>query len=323
MGTRASDQSLVRDLAKANPDKVTPCFGYHPWFAHWIAIEPATSKEEHYRSLFLGGSPKPESIDALDKLLTCLPEPISLQSVLSEVRQNLIDFPNAMLGEVGIDRAARIPFMPPSPPPYVEDDGKRELSPFTIPQSHQMAIFEAQLELAVDLKRNVSVHSVKSQQATGELLARMKTKHGSAWNAISIDLHSCGFSAQSWLEIEKKHANVYLSLSTVINSRSPAHRDLIAACAPHRILAESDYHAIRYLPQQTWDMVRTIAEVKKWRIEDEWTYTDQDTNVEQWGVVKRLEENWKRFQIADHIPVKRKRDRRQLELDTDESDSEF
>lgn len=27
MGTRASDQSLVRDLAKANPDKVTPCFG--------------------------------------------------------------------------------------------------------------------------------------------------------------------------------------------------------------------------------------------------------------------------------------------------------
>lgn len=109
----------------------------------------------------------------------------------------------------------------------------------------------------------------------------------------------------------------------MINSRSPAHRDLIAACAPHRILAESDYHAIRYLPQQTWDMVRTIAEVKKWRIEDEWTYTDQDTNVEQWGVVKRLEENWKRFQIADHIPVKRKRDRRQLELDTDESDSEF
>lgn len=206
--------------------------GYHPWFAHWIAIEPATSKEEHYRSLFLGGSPKPESIDALDKLLTCLPEPISLQSVLSEVRQNLIDFPNAMLGEVGIDRAARIPFMPPSPPPYVEDDGKRELSPFTIPQSHQMAIFEAQLELAVDLKRNVSVHSVKSQQATGELLARMKTKHGSAWNAISIDLHSCGFSAQSWLEIEVRNNDLTLPLLIETNMTSSYRRSMLMSIYP-------------------------------------------------------------------------------------------
>ncbi|KAI0081089.1 Metallo-dependent hydrolase [Panus rudis PR-1116 ss-1] len=322
MATRPSDQSLVRDLAKANPDRVTPCFGYHPWFSHWIALDPSKSKEEHYRSLFLDNS-NTQNTDAFERLVALLPPPISLTAILSELRQNLTDFPNAMLGEVGLDRACRIPFVAPSDPPYVENESRRELSPFTIPLSHQLAVLEAQLELAVQLKRNVSVHSVKSQQATTELLDKMKAKYRKDWDAISIDMHSCGLSAQTWQNIEKKHANVYLSLSTVINSRSPSHKELIAACAPHRILVESDYNDIRYLTRQTWDMVRTIAEVKGWRIESEWTYTDEDVDVEKWGVVKRLEDNWLRFQSANHIPVKRRRDRRKMELDSDESDAEW
>ena len=84
-----------------------------------------------------------------------------------------------------------------------EHYSRRELSPFTTPLPHQLAILEAQLDVAVEMRRNVSCHSVKSQQATVDLLIKMKTKHGrAAWEAISVDLHSCGLSAQSWSDVE-------------------------------------------------------------------------------------------------------------------------
>lgn len=122
---------------------------------------------------------------------------------------------------------------------------------------------------------------------------------------------------------QRAHANVYLSLSTVINSRSPAHKDLIASCASHRILVESDFYNLTDLPQQNWEMVRTIAEVKNWKVEDDWLYTEQHIAPEDWGVVKRLEDNWNRFKNAKHVPIKRKRNKRQLALDSDESDPEL
>ena len=99
-----------------------------------------------------------------------------------------------MLGEVGIDRSARVPF------DYRLEN--RELSRFTVPFEHQIAVLEAQLDLAVKFKRNVSFHSVKSASHTVELLNRMQTKHGNDWYRISIDLHSCGVSPDLWKSIE-------------------------------------------------------------------------------------------------------------------------
>ncbi|KAI0363618.1 Metallo-dependent hydrolase [Pilatotrama ljubarskyi] len=308
MATRRSDQKLVADLARAHLDKVVPCFGYHPWFYHWISLTSAASKDSHYRDLFLPSSTpaKPEHVSAFDRLLPFLPDPIPLSDVLEDVRARLSEFPNAMLGEVGIDRACRIPYASPADPPYSsasssEDGGApRELSPFTTPLEHQLAILEAQLALAIELKRNVSLHSVKCQQATVELLDRMKGKYGDAWLRISVDLHSCGLSAQTWQQISKRHPNVFLSLSTAINARSPAHRALVAACAADRILVESDFHDVRLSAPYTWYMLRTVADVKGWRVEDAWDYDEQREEEGEWGAVRRLEENWKLFVRGGH-----------------------
>lgn len=156
----------------------------------------ATSKDDHYRSLFLGHSSvsAADHIAIYEKLAPELPVPVSLAHVLSELRRNLEAFPGAMLGEVGLDRVFRVPF------DY--HAARRQLTPFTVPLEHQLAVLEAQLDIAVELGRNISMHGVKSQAATLALLARMKAKHGGTWSRINIDLHSCGLSPETWRDIE-------------------------------------------------------------------------------------------------------------------------
>lgn len=150
----------------------------------------------------MDSSPKPNSVDAFEKLLAHLPEPILLADVLSELRGNLASSPDAMLGEVGLDRVCRIPYAPPAATPYASNAEAHDRSPFTIPLAHQLAILEAQLDLAVELRRNVSLHSVKSQEATVTLLDKMKEKHKEKWTGISIDMHSCGVSVETLKDIQ-------------------------------------------------------------------------------------------------------------------------
>jgi len=167
--------------------------GYHPWFSHHISLtDPPLPKEQHYRALLKPGEAHEDSFKAA---LEHMPEPTPLTSILSTLKQNLTAFPNAMIGEVGLDRAFRVPINYYTSP--------RHLTRFTIPIEHQLAILEAQLELAVEMKRNVSIHSVKAQQATIQLLNSQRKMHGAEkWNTISVDMHSCGLSVESWKDLE-------------------------------------------------------------------------------------------------------------------------
>lgn len=131
--------------------------GFHPWFAHWIsAEEDVPSKEAHYQKLFSTqlasstGSGKNEENDLFEEMLRHLPDPIPLADCLSSIRSHFQEFPEAMLGEVGLDRSARIPIDPSAE--------ARRLSPFLLPFEHQLVILEAQLNLAVEMKRNISLH---------------------------------------------------------------------------------------------------------------------------------------------------------------------
>jgi Tat protein secretion system quality control protein TatD with DNase activity len=169
-------------------------------------LDSSFDKEEHYRHLFLPTSVRTTHLDEANSnddaleiefrtLLPSLPSPRPLSEVLFEVRENLTAFPNAMLGEVGLDRAFRVPLDYDAVP--------RVLTSFSIPLEHQLTVLEAQIDLAVELGRNVSLHSVRAQQATLDLLARMKNKHGAKkWNRISVDMHSCGLSPQTWRDVE-------------------------------------------------------------------------------------------------------------------------
>ncbi|KXN88839.1 Cut9-interacting protein scn1 [Leucoagaricus sp. SymC.cos] len=293
MASRNTDQVLVRDLASAYPSKVIPCFGYHPWFSHCIALDASLSKEEHYQKHFLETQKviTQEHRDAFNAILPSLPSPSPLSVILDQLRLNLSAFPNAMVGEVGTDRSFHVPF------DFYERP--RRKTPFNVPIDHQLAILEAQLDAAVKLGRNTSIHSVHLQQATADLLDRLAEKHGESFYCISFNLHSCGLSSETWRVIEKKHPNVYISLSTVVNGRSSGYKALIATCADDRILAESDYDSIDMSTSQTWDMVKTIAEIKEWKIETSWA---DDLEEKEWGVVHHLKRNWERFCAGNHTP---------------------
>lgn len=124
-----------------------------------------------------------------------LPQPRSLQDILSEVRSYLELIPDAMLGEVGLDRAFRVPasksaikehqtsereLLPSDPQPANHDEETgcnshtlalrgKSLTSLTIPISHQHHVLMEQIGVAVQLSRNVSLHSVRAPEATVNL----------------------------------------------------------------------------------------------------------------------------------------------------------
>jgi len=287
MATRSDDQEKVARLAADWPDKVTPCFGYHPWFTHTISLmDTLPSKEEHYASVLLPAEDvNSEHMAMLQEMLPLLPEPRLLTDIISEVRKNLSSHPQAILGEVGLDRAFRIPMRPyPSPSP-------RKLSPFTVPMQHQLSILEAQLAVAVELERNVSMHNVKCQQVSVELFKRMKDRHKEKWGKLNVDLHSCGFSSETWKDVERNYPNVFLSLSIAINAKHGGLRALIEAASPDRLLVETDWNDITHSTESLWEILMLIAEVKGWRVEETW---EEEARGEP-GAVRRIEQNWSSF----------------------------
>ncbi|KAI4518018.1 hypothetical protein K525DRAFT_156170, partial [Schizophyllum commune Loenen D] len=324
MATRRADQARVAALARAHPARVVPGFGYHPWFSHQIyvpeGVDPASLGER--AGLVQDPTPKkdekPPKWAIFQDLLTRLPDPVCITDVLDELRRNLKAFPGAILGEVGLDRAFRVPMSgkyagegegeaEPSNSAFAgkEDHATKSatnkdsqdasptptLSPFTVPITHQLAILEAQVALAITLRAmGESVHARRDIAAnhTVEFLGRMKERYGDRWRAISVDLHSCGLSAEVWRTVEAAHPNAFLSLSTGINMRQPhgsapsssnpsssnapppipkSLSTLIRSAHPSRILAESDWHDAGESGQRTWEMLNIIAKVKGWDVE--------------------------------------------------------
>lgn len=191
MASRAQDQEIVAkfadacgvrslavsDLLEVGTTKVVPSFGWHPWFSHQIyddSLFPSTdspngtSKLDHYKSVIV---PSPDDLEFLSRL----PNPRSLSVYIAETRSYLIKYPFALVGEIGIDRTFRIP-QPDAPSASHSEgltpggrDGKR-LTPYRVDMDHQRKIFKAQLKLAGELSRPVSVHGVGAHGTLFEAL---------------------------------------------------------------------------------------------------------------------------------------------------------
>ncbi|OAA68983.1 Deoxyribonuclease, TatD [Cordyceps fumosorosea ARSEF 2679] len=209
MATRSQDQDLVAQVAAAHGlagrrlpadgagCKVVPSFGWHPWFAHQLyddtpssaddAAPPTYSpaddtpaaaivaKHAHYRAVL---QPVPPA-DA-DAFLDSLPDPAPLSAFIASTRARLAAHPLALVGEMGLDKASRIPepASPSSTTAAVEEGltpGSREdrrLSPYRVSLSHQRAVLAAQLTLAGRERRAVSLHGVQAHGVLHDAVSR-------------------------------------------------------------------------------------------------------------------------------------------------------
>ena len=344
MATRGQDQQLVADAAaKFGLDHkklesqqvpleqwrgVVPSFGWHPWFSHQVmddskhTSQHSISREQkiaHYRQNL---APEPEDSD----FLVQLPDPLPLSTLLHQTREHLETYPYALVGEIGLDKAFRLPeaWLP------VQEDARdesltpggregRRLSPYRVLMDHQIVVLSAQLSLAGEMDRAVSVHGV---QAHGilfetirktwkghekEVLSRNESKRRrSVSNAHELDteflpperqvktakyppricLHS--YSGPVDFVREYLHpsvpAEVYFSFSVVINFSTAAtskSEEVVKAVPGDKILVESDMHtAGPDMDAKLEDMTRRICTLKGWSLSDG---------------MKQLRQNWKIF----------------------------
>lgn len=173
-GVTQTSRSQLYDVQESNgrrPCQIIPSFGWHPWFSHQLyddkplsdpageAVSSDTFKMTHYKSVL---EPSPEDKDFLQSL----PTPRPLSEYLSQTRRRLERYPFALIGEIGLDRAFRVPDHreesstqgDPSLTPGTRD-GKR-LTPYRVSMNHQRYILKAQLNLAGEFNRAASVHGV-------------------------------------------------------------------------------------------------------------------------------------------------------------------
>ena len=188
--SRGQDQDLISQIAsrfspykdaldeKSRSKVVVPGFGRHPWYSHELFDDRETSEKvdsiQHYKSVLTTQGEHDED------LLRQLPEPQSLTKFLEMTEQRLRDHPYALVGEIGLDKAFRIPqsWQP-------EEKAKRDtsvtpgarqgrtLSPYRVQMSHQKIILETQLRLAAKHRRAVSVHGVQAHGAVYEVLSKL------------------------------------------------------------------------------------------------------------------------------------------------------
>lgn len=281
---------------------------------HGVLSLSDDQKVEHYQSVL---TPKSEDRD----FLLALPDPRPFSHFLEETRQYLQRYPFALIGEVGLDKGFRLPEAWLPEQRSKRDDtltpGGREgrrLSPYRVSMDHQKRVLLAQLRLAGELNRAVSVHGVQAHGILFETLAETWKGHerkpvgkrkkqrelgmeaedkpgepASEANPKPYPPRICLHSYSGPADPVKQYTNaaipvdIFFSFSSVINFSSPTTKseDAIKAVPDDCILIESDLHtAGDRMDGYLEEIVRKICELKGWSLED--------------GLLQ-LGRNWKRF----------------------------
>jgi Tat protein secretion system quality control protein TatD with DNase activity len=322
--TRIEDQDVMASIAKKHTPliltkdtKVIPGFGYHPWFSHTfyddvsisIAAESINTPEirkEHYQKVLL---PAPE-----DDVIAILPALTPLSTALDLIRKNLQAYPLAMVGEIGLDKPFRIP--EPWPDRATEDAAmalgpkdrprggrcRRPLSLMKVDMEHQKKVLLAQLRIAGEFGRAVSVHGVgchgiltdviKQSWAGNEKLSGRSRRRKEKQDAMQdqserteadaktpFPLRICLHSFSGTVDSIKPYfasnvpAEMFLTFAWCNNfsteSSGRKAEEVIKWVPEKALLVESDLHSVGAKSDEVMEnMARKICEVRGWTLEN-------------------------------------------------------
>ena len=167
---------------------------------------------------------------------------------LQQLRELLHEHPTAIVGEIGLDKAATTP-----------DTGKCEFEA-------QLQCFRMQLELAAEMNRAVSVHSVRCH---GQMLSLLREIADDLPPAVA--LHSFTGSSQivdSLVKMPKGAGQkIYFGFSKSVNLRrqqQPSKKllEVLAAVPLDRLLLESDQHSAEQAVSELDEMCLVLANAK-------------------------------------------------------------
>jgi Tat protein secretion system quality control protein TatD with DNase activity len=340
MATRPEDQQLVAETAdQLGPSsailddntRVVPSFGWHPWFSHqlfdesdYAGRESLTEEEKysHYQAVL---SPKPDGLE----FLRSLPDPRPLSPFLAQTRALLQKYPWALVGEVGLDKAFRLPETWILGQRETRDEALtpggregRKLSPHRVSMSHQRKVLEMQLRLAGEMQRPVSVHGV---QAHGILFDTFRTLwQGHERKVLSnkdrkkLGMNRPGVADESYEEqAEGRHSKPFpprICLHSYSGSPEAVQQyfhpsvpsEVFVSFStvinfPTAAIAKAE-EVIRWLPEDKILIesdIHTAGERMDELLED---VARKVCRVRGWSLedgVRKLGENWKRFVLGD------------------------
>jgi TatD DNase family protein len=222
MATKASDWDKIASVWRMHPNRILPFYGIHPWN---------------------------------------VPSVETLNSDLQSLEAALINNPEAMVGEIGLDSVAKDP-----------------LTKLIYNQIDQFILFSKQFEIAAKFQRAVSMHNVKThgkilqffQKLDGDYLKLIRDKSNLDNQTLvppAIMLHSYSGSIElckSLLNLKGIGSKFYFSYSFLVNSRSAKSKDVISATPENRILIESDAHDINGVDAVMIKVITLVSEAKGW-----------------------------------------------------------
>ncbi|CUM66941.1 uncharacterized protein PRCAT00004627001 [Priceomyces carsonii] len=269
MTTNHRDIHFVQTIIEHMGDNVLPYFGIHPWYSHLFSTAGTYSassddfKRQHYIDVL---SPAPT-----EELLNVLPHPICMNEHLKLMEKLSMKYDNSGIGEIGLDKLFRVPSNGFFGNIEVANNGLNKLSSCKVSIVHQTKILELQLDLANKLKRQVSLHCVKSHGPLFDKVTNYKT-------IPAVILHSYSGStehAKVWINFYRKsNQKLFFSFSNYINGEKRLNdlTTLLSLLKDEQILIETDFGVDIYFADgkqdqyydDLVDIFNKICESKKW-----------------------------------------------------------
>ncbi|KAI3661226.1 hypothetical protein MP638_005663 [Amoeboaphelidium occidentale] len=193
----------------------------------------------------------------------------------------LLKYPKSIIGEFGLDKIATTP---------QDAISKHSSLPKSTYDGLQKESFSFQFQLAVKLKRPISLHSVQAYGYIHDYLKQQCDKVSSrgfikkhelespenivypdAMFPPAIMLHSFSGSPgmlQQLIKLPHVGNRLYFSFSKVINLRYKNIEEIILSVPNDRLLLESDISDIEAIPQCLIDIAELIAKAKGWSLDE-------------------------------------------------------